>query len=134
MALRLSPMLMLILAGCLQPTQTPKVHQIPVEELTLQNLIRFPDGREYLVGVGRGAPEYGETRPEQRRLVAREGAAIEAQEKLIVQLRKLVPPERIRPLLRQAEIAKMEFGYDDACTLTLRIPKEAIRGGERTQW
>jgi len=99
-----------------------------MEDLTLQNLIRWPSATEYLQASGKGMSTQGGGDQELRRKVAREAAAVEAQRGLITQLQAMVPRERIRDLLRQAEVADIEYGYDDACTLTLRIAKEAVTG------
>ena len=103
----------------------------PFEELTLQSLVKWPDGRDYITVIGRGYPEEGQKDTEPRRRSARDGAALAGQEKMIGELKKLAPKEKIRDLLRQVEIAKTDYTYDDICSLTLRLPKELL--GERKQ-
>lgn len=121
----------LLLSSCTPP---PKASQgIPFEDLTIQNLARWPDGREFIVVQGQGYPAEGEKDQEARRKAAREGAAVAAQEKLIVELKRLASREKIRLLLRQAEVAKIEYAYDDICTLTLRLPKELLTEKEE-EW
>ena len=113
-------------AGCVG--DNPRRGGTPFEDLTLQNLVRWPDGKEYLQATGRGRPPEGEKDVDARRKGAREAAAAEAQKKLIDQLTTLVSRQKIYDALRRAEVGTMEYGYDDACTLILRIPKEAVVG------
>jgi hypothetical protein len=120
----------ILLAACTEPPRGGN-KGTPFEELTLQNLVRWPDGREYITVVGRGYPEEGQTEQQARRNSARDGAAVAAQEKLIGELKRLVSKDKVRELLRQAEVAKVDYAYDDICTLTLRLPKEML--GDRKQ-
>ena len=130
MALRLTAVLLAAaaLAGCVAANPKAK-SATPFEELTIQNIVRWPDGREYLESTGIGHPTYGEKDVEKRRAKAREDAAMEAQEKLISMLGTMsVPRGKVRELLKRAEVGRMDYGYDDTCTLVLRIPKELITG------
>ncbi|MBI5200421.1 MAG: hypothetical protein HY925_02445 [Elusimicrobia bacterium] len=120
----------LLLSACTEPPRGGN-KGTPFEELTLQSLVRWPDGREYVTVIGRGYPEEGQTNVDARRRASRDGAAMAAQEKMIAELKKLAPKERIRDLLRQVEIAKTDYTYDDICSLTLRLPKELL--GEKKQ-
>lgn len=120
------------LAACTAPPSGGK-KATPFEELTLQSLVRWPDGREYVTVVGRGYPEEGQNEQQLRRNSARDGAVMAAQEKMIGELKRLAPKEKIRDLLRQSEVAKVEYAYDDICTLTLRLPKELL-GERRQEW
>lgn len=119
------------LAACTPPPRTGKA--IPFEELTIDNLVKWPDGRDYITVLGRGYPEEGQKDQNSRRTVARDGALTAAQEKLIAELKKVAPKNRIRDLIRQSEVAKVEYAYDDICTVTLRLPKEAL-GEKRQDW
>lgn len=119
-----------VVVGCSEPPRGGN-KGTPFEELTLQNLVKWPDGREYITVVGRGYPEDGQKDQEARRRSARDGAAMAAQEKMIGELKKLAPKNKIRELLRQVEVAKTDYTYDDICSLTLRLPKELL--GERKQ-
>lgn len=110
--------------ACTAPPRTGKA--TPFEELTIDNLAKWPDGRDYITVIGRGYPEEGQKDQAARRAVARDGAITAAQEKMIAELKPLAPKERIRDLLRQSELAKTEYAYDDICTVTLRLPKEAL--------
>ncbi|MBI4425719.1 MAG: hypothetical protein HY554_18460 [Elusimicrobia bacterium] len=112
------------LAACTPPPKGDKA--IPFENLTIDNLARFPDGREFIVVTGQGYPPEGEKDPEARRKGALNGATVAAQEKLIVELKKVVAKGKIRDLLRQAEVGKVDYAYDDICTLTLKLPKELL--------
>lgn len=115
--------------GCVeQAVQNTSKKGVPFEELTLQNLIRWPSGIEYIEGTGTGRPPEGEKNRERRREAAREEAVLQAQQRLIEQLARWAARDRIHGLLRRAEASRIEYGYDDACTATLRIPKEAILG------
>ncbi|MBI4349446.1 MAG: hypothetical protein HY553_21605 [Elusimicrobia bacterium] len=120
----------LSVAACSEP---PRGGQkgTPFEELTLNNLVKWPDGREYVTVVGRGYPEDGQTDQAARRNSARDGAALAAQEKMIGELKRLAPKDKIRELLRQVEVAKTDYTYDDICSMTLRLPKELLE--ERKQ-
>lgn len=115
-------------ASALACSEPPRGGQkgTPFEELTLNNLVKWPDGREYVTVVGRGYPEEGQTDQNARRNSARDGAALAAQEKMIGELKLLAPKDRIRDLLRQVEVAKTEYTYDDICSMTLRLPKELL--------
>ena len=112
------------LAACTPPPKGDKA--VPFDELTLNNLVRWPDGRDYITVVARGYPEEGQKAPETRRKSAREGAVVAAQQKLIDELKRLAPKERIRDLLHAAQVAKIDYAYDDICTLTLRLDKELV--------
>ena len=114
-----------LFAACSEPPRGGN-KGTPFEELTLQSLVKWPDGRDYITVTGRGYPEEGQTESEARRRSARDGAAMAAQEKMIGELKKLTPKGRIRDLLKQAEVAKTEFTYDDICSLTLRLPKDLL--------
>lgn len=125
--------LLTLASGCTGQTRSqavggPPPKQVPFEELTLQNILRWPSTTEYLEATGHGRPPEDATDAALRRRSARDEAAVEAQKKLIAQLQELVPKDRIHSLLRGAEVSKLEFAYDDACTVTLRIPKEAVVG------
>ena len=113
-------------AGCVG--ESPRRGGTPFEDLTLQNIVRWPTGKEYVQATGRGRPPEGEKDVETRRKAAREAAAVEAQRGLIDQLVKVMPRGKVHDVLRQAEAGAIEYGYDDACTLTLRIPREAVVG------
>lgn len=117
------------LLGCVAPEPTSTYKKgTPFDELTLQNLIRWPSGKEYLEGTGSAwAPDEVKDTTERRKR-SREEAATQAQKQLIGQLSQLVPKSRIPELLRRAEVSQIQYTYDDACALTLRIPKEAVVG------
>lgn len=113
-------------SGCL--AQGPRRPGLPFEDLTLQNVLRWPDGREWIEAEGRGRPPEGEKDQEVRKKAAREAAVMAAQERLVAELLKVVPRSRVQDLLRRAEVAELRYGYDDACVLRLRVPKEAVTG------
>ena len=122
---RFGPLLAALTAlACAAPR--PGNEAVPFEDLTLQNLVRWPDGREFIVSSGVGYPEENQTDVEERRRTAREGAATAAQQRLIVELKKLAPAPKVRELLRQVEVTKVDYAYDDICTVTLRLPKELL--------
>lgn len=121
-----------LIVACTPPPRTGKA--IPFEELTLDNLVKWPDGRDYITVLGRGYPEEGQKDQNSRRTVARDGALTAAQEKLIAELKRVAPRERIRDLIRQSEVAKVEYAYDDICTVTLRLPKEALGEKKKQDW
>ena len=127
---RLAVLAVVVAGACTEPPRGGD-KGTPFEELTLQNIVRWPDGREYVTVVGRGYPEEGQKEQQARRNAARDGAVVAAQEKMIGELKRLAPKEKIRDLLRQAEVAKVDYSYDDICTMTLRLPKELL--GERKQ-
>lgn len=106
-----------------RPTET-----VPFEDVTLQNLIRWPSHVEYIQATAVGRPSEAEKDVELRRKTSREEASFKAQQQLIAQLQKIVPRDQIVMHLRKAEIGSIEYSYDDGCTLTLRIPKEAVVG------
>ncbi|MBI4385859.1 MAG: hypothetical protein HY551_00600, partial [Elusimicrobia bacterium] len=86
----------------------PNSRGVPFEDLTLENIFsRWPSGQQYLEGTGTGRPAPGQRETEARRRAARDEAAIEAQRQLIVQLESLVGRDRIRDLLRKAEVSRL---------------------------
>lgn len=101
---------------------------VPFEDVTLQNIIRWPSHIEYIEATAVGRPPEAEKDVELRRKASREQASFKAQEQLIIQLKKMVPREQIQMHLRKAKVGHIEYGYDDTCTLTLQIPKEEVVG------
>lgn len=101
---------------------------VPFEDVTLQNIIRWPSHIEYIEATAVGRPPEDEKDVERRRRASRDAASFKAQESLIAQLKKLVPREQIPMHLRKAQVGSIEYSYDDGCTLTLRIPKEEVVG------
>ncbi|MBI3547759.1 MAG: hypothetical protein HY078_01780 [Elusimicrobia bacterium] len=122
------PLLLLVFAVCCgcAPAYSNKGEKF--ENLTINRLLNWPAGADYIEGVGAGRPADGEKDAQKRRLTARNQAILAAQRQLISQLEKIVARDKIKDLLRRAEVAKMDYGYDDACSVALRIPKETVEG------
>ena len=107
---------------------------IPFDQVTLQNIVRWPDGREYFTVVGRGYPEEGQKAQEARRKAARDGALVSAQQKLIDMLKGKASNSKIQDLLHSAEVAKIDYAYDDICTVTMRLSKDLLAEKKETSW
>ena len=138
MEVRLKPaiaVLAVAITGMIACTPPPKGDKaLPFEQLTLDNIVRWPDGRDYITVVGRGYPEEGQKAQEGRRRTARDGAVVAAQQKLIDQLKGLTTKDKIRDLLHSAEVAKIDYAYDDICTVTMRLPKDLLSEKRQTSW
>ena len=120
------------LAACTPPPKGDSA--VPFDQVTLQNIVRWPDGREYFTVVGRGYPDEGQKALEARRKTARDGALVSAQQKLIDLLKGRAPNSKIQDLLHSAEVAKIDYAYDDICTVTMRLPKDLLAEKKETSW